>query len=108
MTILSTSDAITSQNFNVTFEKFVFRRRRSRSISKRDKKKDRQRKAGRERNRDSERMRECRKRREGRERGREGGRAQWFQADVKASRSQRFPLNLEQTTNSECLLQKAE
>lgn len=38
----------------------------------------------------------------------EGGRAERFKADVKASRSQRFPLNLEQTTNTECLLQKAQ
>lgn len=38
----------------------------------------------------------------------EGGRAERFKAGVKASRSQRFPLNLEQTTNSECLLQQAE
>lgn len=31
-----------------------------------------------------------------------------WMADVKARRSQRFPLNLQQTTDTECLLQKAE
>lgn len=40
-------------------------------------------------------------RREGRESG-------VVYADVKGSRSQRFPLNLEQTTNTECLPKKAE
>lgn len=51
-----------------------------------------------------ERMRECVKRRE----RREGRESRVVYADVKGSRSQRFPLNLEQTTNTECLPKKAE